>query len=141
MPSFSMPTLLTFAAILMIGVGVAGFGAVLLRSAAAGLKRRERLSGDTLSTSAPAASAGAFAQLADRIRRLGGRAEAQDPTQASALRGKLARAGFSAREAVAYYLGARSILLLVVTVATLMLAPMALSKSGGTGAMILAGLL
>ena len=58
---------------------------------------------------------GAFTQLTDRVRRLGGHAEAQDPNQASALRVKLMRAGFSSREAVAYYLGIRSALLVLAT--------------------------
>lgn len=136
MPGFSISTILTFAALLMIGVGVLGLGSVLLNSATAGFKRRERLSGEVgASRSSP------FSQLTDRIRRLGGHAEAQDPNQASALRVKLNRAGFSSRDAVAYYLGVRSILLVIATIATLMLVPMAISKSGGGGSLALAGLL
>jgi tight adherence protein C len=138
-PDISVPTLITIAAVLMIGVGLAGLGSVVLRAALAGLKRRERLSGE-VSASADARHTGAFAQLADRVRRLGGHAEAQDPNQASAMRVKLMRAGFSGREAVAYYLGVRSILLVLATIATLMLVPMAISKAGGSGTLLIAGL-
>lgn len=140
-PALSMPTIITLVAVLMIGVGVVGFGAVGLRAAAAGFKRRERLTGDIGVRATGHAPSGAFAQLTDRIRRLGGHAEAQDPNQASALRVKLARAGFSGREAVAYYLGVRSIGLVLATVATLMLVPMAISKSGSGLVLMLAGVM
>jgi tight adherence protein C len=138
MPSLSVSNILTLAAVLMIGVGVVGFGSVLARSAAAGFKRRERLSADA--GRAAARTGGPFAVLAERVRRLGDQVETQDPSQTSALRAKLMRAGFSSREAVAYYLGARSILLLIATVATLMLVPMAVSRTGGKGLVLVAGL-
>jgi tight adherence protein C len=139
MPALTLPTIITIVAVLMIGVGVAGLGSMLLRPASAGFKRRERLSGEVAAGAARAGS-GPFARLADRVRRLGGHAEAQDPNQASALRVKLMRAGFSSREAVAYYLGVRSILLVLATIATLMLLPMAINKSGGRAVLIVAGL-
>ena len=137
----SIETLLTAAAVLMIGVGVLGFGSVLVRGAATGLKRRERLSTDAGRGGGPSShhGAAAFIQLTDKIRKLGGAAENQDPDQASALRVKLMRAGFSSREAVAYYLGVRSILLVIATIATLLLAPIALSHSGGMLAPVIAG--
>lgn len=139
MPALTLPTIITVVAVLMIGVGVAGLGSMLLRTASADFKRRERLSGEVAAGAARAGS-GPFARLADRVRRLGGHAEAQDPNQASALRVKLMRAGFSSREAVAYYLGVRSILLVLATIATLMLVPMAINKSGGRAVLIVAGL-
>lgn len=135
MPSFSTSTLVTAAAVLLIGVGVIGFGSILARSAAAAFRRRERLSGDGAASLIQ--DARPLSRIADRVRRLG-QAEAQDPTQVSALRAKLARAGFTGREAVAYYLGARSILLVIATVATLMLVPMALTRTGGVGVLLIA---
>ena len=140
MAGLSLDTLLTTAAVLMIGVGALGFGSVLVRGAATGLKRRERLSTDAGRSAASSHhGAAAFAQLTDKIRKLGGAAENQDPDQASALRVKLMRAGYSGREAVAYYLGVRSILLVIATIATLLLAPMALSHSGGMLIPMIAG--
>jgi tight adherence protein C len=141
MTQLSISTIITLLATLLIGVGVAGLGWMLLRAAAAGFKRRERLSGEAAVAGGAAASSGAFAELTERIRRLGDHAEARDPNQASALRVKLMRAGFSSREAVAYYLGARSVLLVIATIATLLVTPMAFSKSGASGALAIAGLL
>jgi tight adherence protein C len=136
MSGLPLDSVITVAAVLLIGVGVIGLGSVLLGSAAAGFRRRERLAGD----GAAVAAVSPFTLLADRVRRLGGQVETQDPTQASALRVKLARAGFTSREAVAYYLGARSIVLVIATLATLMLAPMAMTRTGGGGAVMTAGL-
>jgi tight adherence protein C len=130
MPALSLATWINIAAVLMIGVGVIGFGSILARSAVTGLRRRERLSGDV---GAPMrAASGPFVDLVERVRRLGGQAEAKDPTQASALRTKLSRAGFSSREAVAYYLGVRSIMLLIATVVVILVMPMALSHTNVT---------
>ena len=53
------------------------------------------------------------------------------------LRNKLMQAGFTSREAVAYYLGARSIALIAATVATLLVIPLAFSHTG-MGALMVA---
>ena len=84
----SLDTVLTTAAVLMIGVGALGFGSVLVRGAATGLKRRERLTSDAGRSGAATShhGAAAFAQLTDKIRKLGGAAETQYPDQASALK-------------------------------------------------------
>lgn len=137
--SGNLDTWITVFAALLIGVGVLGFGAIFLNSATAGMKRRERLTGET--QMAGAAGRGAFADLAERVRRLGGQSLTSDPTKASAIRVKLARAGFTSKEALAYYLGARSILLLTATVATVMLVPLVLTHTGGVGLVAVAGVL
>jgi tight adherence protein C len=49
------------------------------------------------------------------------------------------QAGFTSREAVAYYLGVRSIALIVATAATLLVIPLAFSHKG-VGALAVAGL-
>ena len=139
MPPISTTLILEVVAAVLIGVGAFGLVSVTLRSVAAGLKRRERLSGEI--GGAPTAAHGAFGQLADRVRRLGGHAEASDPNQASVLRSKLTRAGFASREAVAYYLGVRSILLVMATIGTVMIIPMVINKSGGIGPIAIAGAL
>jgi len=92
MSGVTTSSVLELIAVLMIGGGVFGLGSATFRSLAAGFKRRARLAGEL--AAAPAVSGeNAFAQLTERIRRLGGHAEAADPNQASALRAKLARAG------------------------------------------------
>jgi len=137
MPQASTNLILEIVAAVLIGVGAFGLISVLSRSVTAGFKRRERLSGEMI-MGAPAGN-GPFAQLTDRIRRLGGHAEAADPNQASALRSKLSRAGFASREAVAYYLGVRSVLLVVATIGTVTIIPMVINKTGGMGPIAIAG--
>jgi tight adherence protein C len=138
MQSSPVPDSLTLAALVMVAAGVAALGFISVLQARTGLARRARLE--------PAASGGldaapratALSGLVNGVRRLGGQSQDQDPTQVSALRSKLMQAGFTSREAVAYYLGARSIALLAATVATLMVIPLAFSHTG-MGAMMVAG--
>lgn len=138
MPALSASLLLSIFAVVLIGVGAIGLGSVAVRSAANTFKRRERLSGDgSIAMAGPSTNA-AFTQLAARVRKLGGQAEASDPNQASALRVRLTRAGFSSRQAVTYYLGIRSITMVLATVATLVAVPFALSKIGPIGTLALA---
>jgi tight adherence protein C len=103
-----------------------------------GLARRARLEPATAGSLDAAPRATAISGLFGGVRRLGGQNQAQDPTQVSALRNKLMQAGFTSREAVAYYLGARSIALIAATIATLMVIPLAFSHTG-LGAMMVAG--
>jgi tight adherence protein C len=140
MPADLFQMILTAAALAMISTGVMGLGYLVLRSAQAGLKRRARLSGEMTGpggASARAAS-GPLAGLVGGVRRIGGRVEEQDPAQVSALRSRLMQAGFTGREAVALYLGARLVALVVATVGTLLLLPFALAGGHGLGAFALA---
>ncbi len=139
MPAFPIQDMLTAAALLMVAAGVAGLGFVGVLQARTGLQRRARLEPATTGRRGAAERPTAFSGLFGGVRRLGGRAEVQDPNQVSALRSKLMQAGFTSREAVAYYLGARSIALLAATLATLMVIPLALGHTG-LGAMMVAGL-
>jgi tight adherence protein C len=138
MQSLASQDMLTLLALLMVAAGVGALVFVGVLNARAGLQRRARLEPATASgLSAPARPA-AFAGLFGGVRRLGGNAESQDPSQVSALRNKLMQAGFTSREAVAYYLGARSIALIVATAATLLVIPLAFSHKG-FGALAVAG--
>jgi tight adherence protein C len=122
--------LLTTLALVMVALGVAGLGYVGLRQARASFTRRARLVAGPHGAAMSAGSAPApLAGLATSVRRLGAIA-GQDPSEISALRNRLIQAGFTGKEAVAYYLGARSICLIAATIATIMLLPVAFSKSG-----------
>jgi len=125
---FSQGTL-TLLALFMVALGAGGLVFVGLRQLRTGFQRRARLSGDAAGGAAPG-PLGAITELQRGVRRLGDQVENRDPSQMSALRNKLMQAGFTSREAVAYYLGARSIALVLATVAVVMLLPMAFSKSG-----------
>lgn len=130
---------LTTFALGLVAVGVAGLGFIGLRQARASFTRRARLveGGAASAASGPGGPRpAAFAGLATGVRRLGA-LEGQDPSKLSALRNKLIQAGFPAKEAVAYYLGARSLCLIAATAATVMVLPIAFSKSG-FGAILLA---
>jgi tight adherence protein C len=132
--------ILTAAALAMISTGVMGLGYLVLRTTQAGVKRRARLSGDMQGAGFASARAanGPLAGLVGGVRKLGVRMEDQDPTQVSALRSRLMQAGFTGREAVALYLGARLVALIVATVGTLLLLPLALAGGHGLGAFVMA---
>jgi tight adherence protein C len=132
MQSFTTQDGLTALALAMVAAGAGGLGFVGFLQARTGLQRRARLLDPDGATEQPPAAGpmAALSGLAGGVRRLGGNVEGQDPSQVSALRNKLMHAGFTSREAVAYYLGARSIALLVATIATVMVLPMAFSHSG-----------
>ncbi len=132
-------TLLTVAATGLLTLALGGGGLLLAREARARSRRGARLAGE-----GPAAGPGARparpSALMGGVRRLGDRMAIQDPAQISAIRARLAQAGYFNREAVAIYLGARGACLIAATVAGLMLAPWALSGKAGMGATCLAGI-
>ena len=138
-----LQTVLTAASIVMIATGVGGAGFVVLRSAAAGTKRRARLSGESVGhgglVSGRAPGAGAIAGVVKGMRRLGDRVAIKDPAQLSALRARLVQAGFFGREAVTVYLGARALAMIAAIAATVALIPWALSGGGGMAAVGVAG--
>jgi tight adherence protein C len=134
----SPPDGLTLAALVMVAAGVGALGFVGFLQARTGLARRARLEPSSAGGLGASSRPAAFAGLVGGVRRLGGRQEDQDPNQVSALRNKLMQAGFTSREAVGYYLGARSIAIIAATVATLMVIPLAFSHTG-LGAMSVAG--
>jgi len=134
----SPPDALTLTALVMVAAGVGALGFVGVLQARTGLARRARLEPSSAGSLGAASQPAAFAGLVGGVRRLGGRQEDQDPNQVSALRNKLMQAGFTSREAVGYYLGARSIALIAATLATLMVIPLAFSHTG-LGAMMVAG--
>jgi tight adherence protein C len=122
---------LTLLALVMVVAGGGLLAVMGFRQARLGMQRRARLSDAAPASAAGggAAPPGAFSGLAGRVRRLGDRVEGHDPSQLSALRNKLMQAGFTSKEAVAFYLGVRTIALIAATVVTLLLLPFAFSKS------------
>ena len=138
MADFIMQNGVTALALVMVAAGVAGLGFVGFRQARTGLQRRARLVDPVPAGGPAAAGMGAFSGLAGGVRRLGGTAEGQDPGRLSAIRDKLMHAGFTSREAVAYYLGVRSIALILATIATIMVLPFAFGHSA-VGAIAIAG--
>jgi tight adherence protein C len=129
-------------AIALVVIGVGGIAALLVREALVSLRRKSRLQDGAGGGQGPgptAAAGLALDSLIGGVRRLGDRAEQKDPSQLSALRQRLMLAGFSGPEAVPIYLGARSIALLIATVATILLLPWVVSGKGGFGIILVAG--
>lgn len=133
--------LFSLIAIGLIVVGLGGIAALVVREVLVGLKRKSRLQGDAEGENAkPAGAAGlALDSLVGGVRRLGDKVENRDPSQLSALRHRLMLAGFVGQEAVAFYLGARSLALLAATAATVLLAPWIMGGKAGFGAILMAG--
>lgn len=137
MDATQLQTLLTWAAGVLIAVGVGGALLLSLREARTGVRRRARLAGQTTVMSAPGAASAAAGVLSG-VKRLGDRMAIQDPAQISTIRSKLVQAGWFSREAVAVYLGAKAVAMVAAIVATLFTVPWAISGGGGMAAICLA---
>ena len=132
-------TVFTAASVVLVLVGLIGIGLIGARELHVGIKRQARLAGESADGArTPGAAGAALSGLVGGVRRLGDSAGNSDPSRVSALRTKLMLAGFVGNEAVAFYLGARSIALIAATIATVMLLPGILSGSGGLGSIALA---
>jgi tight adherence protein C len=125
--------ILTIVSAVLITAGVGGAGMIFVRNAAAASRRRARLAGDTIVSSggggggAPAA----FNEVMRGVKRIGDRIAIQDPSQVTQLKAKLIQAGFYSREAITLYLGARTIAMILATLATIAILPWAISGGGG----------
>ena len=134
-----LDSLLTTAALGLIALGVGGVSFLAMRNFATASRRRARLAGGAVAGGPQVAAGGgtvgeAFSGVVTGVRRLGDRIAIQDPSQLSALRAKLAQAGYYSREAAAVYLGAKAALMIGAIVGMVLLLPWALSKHGGMGA-------
>lgn len=137
MDPVQLQSLLTWAAVGLITLGVGGAALMGLREAQIGARRRARLSGAVVVETGGGGSA-ALAGVVSGVKRLGDRMAIQDPAQLSTIRAKLIQAGWFSRESVAVYLGAKAVALLLATIATILTVPWAISGGGGMGAILLA---
>jgi tight adherence protein C len=133
-------SLILYAAMALLGVGGLGFAAIGGRAALTTLRRRARLSADGAQPAPTSTSlaAGVMSRMAQGVRELGGRVGEKDPDARSQLRTQLAQAGFSGRDAVAIYLGARALTLAGAIAATLAVLPWAVAGGGGPLAIMVA---
>jgi tight adherence protein C len=124
--------LLTLAAIGLITIGVGGSSWILFRGATGAARRRTRLAGDAgLIAGGGSGSVIDFSAVVSRVSRFGDRMAITDPSKLSALRAKLAQAGFFSREAVTVYLGARAVAMCIAIAATVAVLPWILGGHGG----------
>lgn len=138
MDAAKLQSLLTYAAIALITLGVGGAGLIWFREARIGVRRRARLAGNTVVASRTDGGA-AIAGVVSGVKRLGDRMAIQDPAQISTIRARMVQAGWFSREAVAIYLGAKAAALIAATVATIMVVPLAI-KGGGMLPICIAGI-
>jgi len=131
----------TAVAVVLILVGLVGIAAIVARDVLVGLKRKSRLLDGAGAHAAPAVGTAGLALdgLVGGVRRFGEGTDNRDAGKLSALRHRLMLAGFVGQDAVAFYLGARSLALVAATVATVLLVPMILRGKGGFGVILLAG--
>jgi tight adherence protein C len=127
-----LQTLLTIASVGLITVGLGGAVVAVGKNVHAAARRRARLTETAPQRPGLARpeTPGPLDGLISGVKRLGDRSAIKDPARISALRTQLMQAGFYNREAVALYLGARSMALVAATAATLLCLPLAM-KSGG----------
>ncbi|MES2035461.1 MAG: type II secretion system F family protein [Pseudomonadota bacterium] len=138
MDALQLQSLLTWAAGLLIAIGVGGVCLIGLREARIGARRRARLAGQTVAVEGAPGHGAAVSGLLGGVKRLGDRMAIQDPAQISSIRSKLVQAGWFNRESVAVYLGAKAVALIAATVATILTVPWAISGGGGMGAIAVA---
>ena len=139
MDPLQLQSLLTWFAVALIGLGVGGAAMIGLREVRTGVRRRARLSGSTVVESSSGGGASvALSGVVSGVKRLGDRMAIQDPAQLSTIRAKMIQAGWFSREAVAVYLGAKAVALLLATIATVLTVPWAISGGGGMGAILVA---
>ena len=129
MPITQLESLLVTLAMILIPAGFGGAGFMLLREAG--------LAGGP-DAGEPGQAPAMLMGVVDSVRRVGDRIAIQDPSQISALRAKLMRAGFFNREAVTLYLGVRMVALGLATAATLLLLPFVVAAGKGVGATAMA---
>lgn len=140
MDPLQLQSVLTWFAVALIGLGVGGAAVIGLREARTGVRRRARLSGHTVADSGGGGAAAALSGVVSGVKRLGDRMAIQDPAQLSTIRARMIQAGWFSREAVAVYLGAKAVALLLATVATILTVPWAITGGGGMGAILVAAL-
>ena len=136
MDAVQLQTLLTWAAVGLIAVGLGGGLFLALREARLTARRRARLSGQAVVVSAASAPSAAVSGVMSGVKRLGDRMAIQDPAQISTIRQRMVQAGWYNREAVAIYLGAKAVALFAATVATVLVLPLVVGKGAGMIALL-----
>ncbi|HEY3798300.1 MAG TPA: type II secretion system F family protein [Caulobacteraceae bacterium] len=128
-------SLITYAGLGAIALGVAGVSFMGLRTFSTTNRRRARLAGGPVGQVAD--SGGGVSEVLSGVvggvRRVGDRIAIQDPSQLTALRAKLVQAGYYSREAAAIYLGARAACMVMAILGIVMILPLAMGKKNGIG--------
>jgi tight adherence protein C len=118
----------------MIGLALlAGCGVLLVEQVNAS-RRRTRLTGAAETRPDRSGAKAALSGIAGKVKRVGEYVAPQDPRELSLIRAKLLQAGFPQREAIAVYLGARTLAMALAVGACAIMLPRIMTHAGGLGA-------
>ena len=134
-------TLILWFGLALVGVGVAGGGALVFGELRVRALRKARFQDPASPIEAGRGEVRILGQVTASVRRLGQQAAVRDPSKVSDVRMRLVRAGFFGREAAIYYLGARAAALATATLGTIVLLPFALKPGHGMAPVLLAAIL
>ena len=134
-------TLILWFGLALVGVGVAGGGALVFGELRVRALRKARFQDPASPIEAGRGEVRILGQVTASVRRLGQQAAVRDPSKVSDVRMRLVRAGFFGREAAIYYLGARAAALAAATLGTIVLLPFALKPGHGMAPVLLAAIL
>ena len=134
-------TLILWFGLALVGVGVAGGGALVFGELRVRALRKARFQDPASPIEAGRGEVRILGQVTASVRRLGQQAAVLDPSKVSDVRMRLVRAGFFGREAAIYYLGARAAALAAATLGTIVLLPFALKPGHGMAPVLLAAIL
>jgi tight adherence protein C len=136
-----LQTLILWFGLAMVGVGVAGGGALVFSELRVRSLRKARFQDPASPIETGRGEVRILGQVTASVRRLGQQAAVRDPSKVSDVRMRLVRAGFFGREAAIYYLGARAAALAAATLGTIVLLPFALKPGHGMAPVLLAAIL
>ncbi len=104
-------------------------------------RRRTRLTDAVDGRPAHSSAKAALTGLAGKVKRVGEYVAPQDPRELSLIRTKLTQAGFPQREAVAVYLGGRTLAMVMAVGICAIMLPRIIGHAGGFGAVAITGVL
>ena len=137
-----LQTLILWFGMALVGLGVAGGGALALGELRVRSLRKARFQDPAAPTAQPArGEVRILGQITASVRRLGQQAAISDPSKVSDVRMRLIRAGFFGKEAAIYYLGARAAALAAATLGVIVMLPFALKPGHGMAPVLLAAIL
>jgi len=130
----SPQAIIEWAAMAVIGVALlAGCGVLVVEQVNAS-RRRARLSGGAQTRPSCSGARTALSGIARKVKRVGEYVAPRDPRELSLIQAKLTLAGFPQREAIAIYLGGRTLAMGLAVGACAVMLPRIVTHTGGLGA-------
>ncbi|HVY35498.1 MAG TPA: type II secretion system F family protein [Caulobacteraceae bacterium] len=125
----------------LIGLALLAGGGMLVVEQVNASRRRTRLTDSETAGPARSGAKAALTGLAGKVKRVGDYVAPQDPRELSIIRAKLTQAGFPQREAVAVYLGGRTLAMVIAVGVCAVMLPRIIGHAGSFGAVAITGVL